>query len=98
MKSKYVTPTGDKRQCAADRRLEKLLWANNIIFPVALILNRWFHYATLLAMLYWLFVLLQLIRRDISAKKLSPVTLLYGLLGLAITAFVIYVLIYSALY
>ena len=33
------------------------------------------------------------VRRDISAKKVSPVTLFYGVLGLAITVLVVYALI-----
>lgn len=97
MESKHVIPPRDKSQSATDRRLEKLLWANNIIFPAALILNRWFHYATLLAMLYWLYVLLQLIRRDVAAKQISISTIFYGVVGLAITVLVIYALIYPTL-
>ena len=97
MESKHFTPPRDKGQSLEDRRLEKLLWANNIIFPAALILNRWFHYATLLAMLYWLYVLLRLIRRDIAAKQISVSTIFYGVVGLAISALVIYALIYPAL-
>ena len=87
-----------RRPGPQDRRLEKLLWANNIIFPVALILSAFFRYATLLALLFWLYVLVQLIRRDISAKKVSPVTLFYGVLGLAIAVLVVYALIYPALH
>lgn len=98
MKSKHVIPPRDKSQSASDRRLEKLLWANNIIFPAALILSAFFRYATLFALLFWLYVLLQLIRRDVAAKQISVATIFYAVAGLAITAFVIYVLIYSALY
>lgn len=97
MKSKHVIPPRDKSQSATDQRLEKLLWANNIIFPVALILSAFFRYATLFALLFWLYVLLQLIRRDVAAKQISVATIFYGVVGLAITVLVIYALIYPAL-
>ena len=98
MASPHPSEHPDRRPAPRDRRLEKLLWVNNIIFPVALILSAFFRYATLLALLFWLYVLVQLIRRDLSAQKVSPVTLFYGVLGLAITVLVVYALIYPALH
>lgn len=97
MESKHFTPPRDRGQSPEDRRIEKLLWANNIIFPVALILSAFFRYATLLALLFWLYVLLRLIRRDIAAKQISVATIFYAVAGLAITVLVIYALIYPAL-
>lgn len=98
MESKHFTPPRDRGQSPEDRRLEKLLWANNIIFPVALILSAFFRYATLLALIFWLYVLLQLIRRDVAAKHISVSTIFYGVVGLAITVLVIYALIYPTLH
>lgn len=98
MASLHPSEHSDRRPAPRDRRLEKLLWANNILFPVALILSAFFRYATLLALLFWLYVLVQLIRRDVAARQISVATIFYGVVGLAITVLVVYALIYPALH
>ena len=50
------------------------------------------------ALLFWLYLLFRLIRRDRRAGKVSAATMVYGALALAVAGFVLYVLVYSALH
>lgn len=74
-----------KREAQAIQRLTR---ANNLIFVAAL----------LFALLFWLYLLFRLIRRDRRAGKVSAATMVYGALALAVAGFVLYVLVYSALH
>ena len=64
---------------------------NDIFAIVALCLNDgWLTFA---ALLFWAFILVVLIRRDIRAKSVSVATIVYGMLFVAILGICIYALI-----
>ena len=77
-----------------DQAIQRLTRANNLIFVAALLLSQVFSWA----LLFWLYLLFRLIRRDRRAGKVSAVTVVYGVLALAVAGFVLYVLVSSALH
>lgn len=80
-----------------DQAIQRLTRSNNLIFVAALLLSQVFSWSLLFALLFWLYLLFRLIRRDRRAGKVSAATMVYGALALAVAGFVLYVLVYSAL-
>ena len=81
-----------------DQAIQRLTRSNNLIFVAALLLSQVFSWSLLFALLFWLYLLFRLIRRDRRAGKVSAATMVYGALSLAVAGFVLYVLVYSALH
>lgn len=81
-----------------DQAIQRLTRSNNLIFVAALLLSQVFSWSLLFALLFWLYLLFRLIRRDRRARKVSAATVVYGALALAVAGFVLYVLVYSALH
>ena len=78
-----------------DPRLRRLLRANNIFFLIAFVLNRVLPWLLYFALIFWIFVLICLIRRDWQAQRLSFATVFYGVLPFAAAGLVAYATFYS---
>ncbi len=78
-----------------DPRLRRLLRANNIFFLIAFVLNRVLPWLLYFALIFWIFVLICLIRRDWQVRRLSFATVFYGVLAFAVAGLVAHATFYS---
>lgn len=86
---------GDNINKMSEKKIETLLKANNIISLAAIFLSSISVWFIFLAVLFWIFTLICLIRRDKKEKDISVATIAYIVMSVLLIVFLCYMMVKS---